>query len=258
VDAALDWCRQHDFPAEMKPGNRLWLPTVGQVRNPRVIGALSGSITTLGGQVLPECEISGLRQQGRKVISVSSGQTEYAADAFIWAGGAWVGQALGQLAPVPNIRPVRGQMLLYAPGSHALGHILYQDGLYLVPRKDGHLLAGSTTEDAGFDAGTTPEVLASLHEAACRLLPELRQHQPIRTWAGLRPGSPDNIPLIDRHPDYDNVWVHTGHYRYGVTMAPASSRLLAELMLGKSPHLDPAPYTWEAALGRSWQGVVVC
>lgn len=249
---ALAWCHEHNFPASTKQGNRLWLPSVAQVRNPRLINSLTSSVVALGGEVLTGFEISGLVQRGNKVISAVSGKIEYTADRFILATGAWAGQMLGALEPAPNIRPVRGQMLLYAPGSHSLDHILYQNGLYLVPRRDGHLLAGSTLEEVGFDARTTPEALKRLHETACDLLPTLRQHQPIRSWAGLRPGSPDNIPVIDRHPDYENVWVHTGHYRYGVTMAPASSRLLVELMLGKAPHLDPAPYSWQAALGRNW------
>lgn len=252
LDAALEWCRRHDFPAESLGGNRLWLPAVAQLRNPRLLAALAAAITAQSGRILPDCEITGLRREGRKAVAAMAGQAEYAADVFVWAGGAWAGQALAGMAPVPHVRPVRGQMLLYAPGSHALEHILYQDGLYLVPRRDGHLLAGSTLEDAGFDASTTPEILQKLHEAACNLLPGLRAHAPVRSWAGLRPGSPDNIPVIDRHPDYDNVWVSSGHFRYGITMAPAGSRLLAELMLGSSPHLDPAPYTWDAALGRKW------
>ncbi len=250
--AGLAWCRRHDFPAESLGGNRLWLPAVAQLRNPRLLAALAAAITAQSGRILPDCEITGLRREGRKAVAAMAGQAEYAADVFVWAGGAWAGQALAGMAPVPHVRPVRGQMLLYAPGNHALEHILYQDGLYLVPRRDGHLLAGSTLEDAGFDASTTPEILQKLHEAACNLLPGLRAHAPVRSWAGLRPGSPDNIPVIDRHPDFDNVWVSSGHFRYGVTMAPAGSRLLAELMLGSSPHLDPAPYTWDAALGRKW------
>lgn len=256
--AALDWCRAHEFPAAGRADGEIWLPAVGQVRNPRLTAALAGAVTALGGVILPGCEITGVRQAGGKALAALAGKLEYMADVFVWAGGAWAGQSLGQMAPVPNVRPVRGQMLLYAPGSHALEHILYRDGLYLVPRRDGHLLAGSTVEDAGFDAETTPASLQSLHEAACRLLPELRAHRPIRSWAGLRPGSPDNIPTIDRHPDYENVWVNTGHYRYGVTMAPASSRLLVELMLGASPHIDPAPYSWQSGLGRHWQGANAC
>ena len=257
LEAALAWCRQHHLPAEMTTG-RLWLPGVGQVRNPRIIAALSGAITAMGGEILTDCEISQVNRDGRMALTVASGQTEYTADAYIWAGGAWAAQALGPMAPVPHIRPVRGQMLLYAPGSHSLKHIIYRNGLYLVPRRDGHLLAGSTTEDAGFDARTTAEALQQLHEAACELLPELGGHQPIRSWAGLRPGSPDNIPVIDRHPDFDNVWVHAGHFRYGVTMAPASSRLLTELMLGQAPHLDPAPYSWAAAQARRWGSSAAC
>ncbi len=253
TEAATSWCRAHGFAVETLPGNRLWLPNVAQVRNPRLIQSLSGSVSTLGGHVLHNCKIDGLKSRGRMLTSVLSGVTEYRADKFVLATGAWSGQALGQASPIPNIRPVRGQMLLYAPGSHALEHILYRNGLYLVPRRDGHLLAGSTLEDAGFDASTTPDALARLHESACGLLPGLRDHAPIKSWSGLRPGSPDNVPLIDRHPDFDNVWIHTGHFRYGVTMTPASSRLLVELMTGDAPFVDPAPYSWQAALARDWR-----
>jgi glycine oxidase len=249
---AIHWCQAHHFAAEEKSGNRLWLPKVAQVRNPRLIQSLSGSISTLGGHVLHNCKIDGLKNQGRTVTSVFSNSAEYRADSFVVATGAWSGLPLGSFASVPNVRPVRGQMLLYAPGSHTLDHILYRDGLYLVPRKDGHLLVGSTLEDAGFDPVTTQEALARLHESACGLLPELHRQSPINAWSGLRPGSPDNIPVIDRHPDFDNLWIHTGHFRYGVTMTPASSQLLAELMLGETPLLDPAPYSWQAAQARNW------
>ncbi len=256
--AALAWCRAHDFAAEVRPDGGLWLPSVGQVRNPRLAVALAGAVAALGGRILPHCEISGLRFRAGKAVAALAGEVEYAADAFVWAGGAWSGLALGELAAAPNVRPMRGQMLLYAPGSHRLDHVVYQAGLYLVPRRDGHLLAGSTVEDAGFDASTLPDTLDRLHRDACALLPELRAHRPLRAWAGLRPGSPDNIPVIGRHPDCDNVWVNTGHFRYGVTMAPASSRLLAELMLDMAPHLDPAPYSWDAQLGRGWKSGSAC
>lgn len=256
---ARDWCVAHDFQAEFRADGALWLPGVGQLRNPRLVNALTGAVTALGGRILSEYEITGLRTSGGKAVAALSAHAEYPADGFVWAGGAWAGQPLGMLPAVPHVRPVRGQMLLYAPGSHGLRHILYRDGLYLVPRRDGHLLAGSTVEDAGFDARTTPEILDSLHRDACALLPELGTHRPIRSWAGLRPGSPDNIPVIDRHPELDNVWINTGHFRYGVTMAPASSRLLTELMLGATPHIDPAPYTWQAAQARpGWPSAATC
>ena len=133
-----------------------------------------------------------------------------------------------------------------------LDTILYRQGLYLIPRRDGHVLAGSTLEDAGFDKTTDDATCQRLHAEAAELLPVLGGLEPIRHWAGLRPGSPENIPVIDRHPHFDNVFVNVGHYRYGVTMAPASAELLIDLMEDRTPALDPAPYRWQAALERNW------
>ena len=110
----------------------------------------------------------------------------------------------------------------------------------------------STLEDAGFDKSTDAATAQRLHAEASVLLPALADAQPIRHWAGLRPGSPDNIPIIGRHPDFDNVFLNVGHFRYGVTMAPAAAELLADLMAGTPPALDPAPYGWEAAVERHW------
>ncbi|MFO7542071.1 MAG: FAD-dependent oxidoreductase, partial [Thiobacillus sp.] len=111
---------------------------------------------------------------------------------------------------------------------------------------------GSTVEDVGFDKSTDAATLQRLHDEAAAILPILGSMRPIRSWSGLRPGSPDNIPVIDRHPDFDNVFVNTGHYRYGVTMAPASAELLVDLIEGNTPALDPVPYRWQAALDRHW------
>ena len=114
------------------------------------------------------------------------------------------------------------------------------------------MLVGSTVEDAGFDKSTDAATLQRLHAEAAKMLPVLSTVQPIRHWAGLRPGSPGNIPVIGPHPDFDNVFINTGHYRYGVTMAPASAALLLDLMEGNTPALDPTPYSWQAALARTW------
>jgi glycine oxidase len=143
-------------------------------------------------------------------------------------------------------------MLLFKLQPGALDTILFSNGLYLIPRRDGHLLVGSTLEDSGFDKSTDAGTRQHLHAEAVRLLPALAEMQPIQHWAGLRPGAPDNIPVIDRHPNFDNVFVNAGHFRYGVTMAPASAELLVDLMEGRTPALDPAPYRWQAALEREW------
>ncbi len=234
------------------PENMIWLPGIAQVRNPRLITALRTAIVRMGGMLREECAVGGARVVGGRVIGLQTSFDELLVDSVVLATGAWAGTGLADLNPVPNIRPIRGQMLLFKLEPGALDTIVYRHGLYLIPRRDGHILVGSTVEDVGFDKSTDIATRHRLHAEAAELLPILSSVQPIQHWSGLRPGSPDNIPIIDRHPDYDNVFVNTGHYRYGVTMAPASAELLVDLMEGNTPALDPAPYSWQAALTRRW------
>jgi glycine oxidase len=194
--------------------------------------------------------------QGGRVTAVRTATDTFPADKVVLATGAWSGLGLAGLAATPQIRPIRGQMLLFKLAPGVLDTILYRNGLYLIPRRDGHVLVGSTLEDAGFDKSTDDATRQRLHLEAAGLLPALAAMQPMRHWAGLRPGSPDNIPVIDRHPDFENVFVNTGHYRYGVTLAPASAELLVDVMEGRTPALDPTPYRWQAALERSWAGIL--
>jgi len=228
------------------------MPGVAQARNPRLVAALRAAVLKLGGTILPQCGANAVRASSGRVIAVETACGEFAADRLVLATGAWAGLGLSGLAGVPQTRPVRGQMLLFKLEPGTLDTILYRRGLYLIPRRDGHILVGSTLEDVGFDKSTTAETRRSLQANAASLLPQLAEMQPLQQWAGLRPGSPDNIPVIDRHPDFDNVYVNTGHFRYGVTMAPASIELLADLIEVRIPALDPAPYRWQAAAERRW------
>lgn len=268
---ALAWCAAHGMAAErgvpaglrtLSPplppqsggSNSIWLPDVAQARNPRLVAALRGAVEALGGTVREHCEAIGVEKLGRRVTAVQAADERFSADRVVLATGAWAGLGIAGLKATPQIRPIRGQMLLFKLEPGGLGTILYRNGLYLIPRRDGHLLVGSTLEDAGFDKSTDDATRQRLHDEAAELLPVLATLEPARHWSGLRPGSPDNLPVIDRHPDFDNVFVNAGHYRYGVTMAPASAELLADLMEDKTPALDPAPYRWQAALERRWAG----
>lgn len=255
ADEALAWCAGHGLQAHRQGAGMtadVWLPGVAQVRNPRLVAALRTAVTRLGGSVRTHCAARAVRHRSGRVAAVDAACGEVAADRVVLATGAWSGLGLAGLAGTPGTRPVRGQMLLFRAEPGALDRILYRDGRYLIPRRDGHILAGSTLEDAGFDKSTDEATRRRLHDDAARLLPALAGMQPVLHWAGLRPGSPENVPLIDRHPDFENVFVNTGHYRYGVTMAPAASELLADLVEGRAPRLDPAPYSWEAARARRW------
>lgn len=253
---ALDWCAAHGIAARPVPSTgplaRLVLPSVAQARNPRLIRVLLDAVRALGAEVREHSAVARVSLQGNGVEIVLANGDRLHAGQLVLATGAWACAGLPDLPGPANVRPIRGQMLLFRLPAGALDTILYRDGLYLIPRRDGHVLAGSTLEDAGFDKATDAVTAAHLHARAAALFPPLAGEKPIRHWAGLRPGSPGNIPLIGRHPASERVFLNTGHYRYGLTMAPAAAELLADLMTGQSPALDPHPYAWAAFARRQW------
>jgi len=236
------WCREHAMPAKFE-NDRLWLPDVAQVRNPRLLNAMRQWLIKRGVRLLEQTEVTALNVVGDKVGTIAAGGTKLDADHFVVTAGAWSKSLLGEYAIDRELKPMRGQMLLYEATPGLIGQIQYRNDFYLVPRRDGHILAGSTVEDVGFDKGTTETAGQELHRKAVELLPALGEYQPIRHWSGLRPGSPDNIPVIGRHPMLQNLWLNTGHFRYGVTMSPASAKLIVDLMQNLQPALDMRPYT---------------
>jgi glycine oxidase len=165
-----------------------------------------------------------------------------AADLTLVAAGCWSGlladAAQELLPPTP---PVRGQMLALAPASLPGGAVLMASCGYLVPRRSGRLLVGSTMEHAGYDCHPTGAGTATLLAAAQRLVPALAQARLLATWAGLRPGSPDGLPSIGHGP-VPGLMVATGHLRNGVLLAPITARLIADLAQGRAPGLDLAPF----------------
>lgn len=246
-DAALQWCASHAVPAQ-RQNDALWLPKVGQVRNPRLLKALRARLLTLGVHLLEHCELAPLQAPGSRIVGWESTHGKrIEAAAYVLTAGAWSRSLLGPHALWLEHKPIRGQMLLYKLAAPVLSHILYQEDFYLVQRRDGLLLAGSTMEDVGFDKSTTPEAAAYLHARATKLLPVLRDFSPVMHWSGLRPGAPDNLPVIARHPAFDNLYLNTGHFRYGVTMAPASAEILARLVGGVLPPPDSCTYPYPAS-----------
>ena len=145
-------------------------------------------------------------------------------------------------------KPWRGQILLHKTDPGTLRHIInIGSGLdYMIPRSDGHLLIGSTIEDVGFDASTTPFSLERLSTLAGGLLPDLISSAR-GFWAGLRPGSPDGLPTIGRVPAVDNAWLATGHYRSGFHLSTGTALLIADSMCGISTQLNMDSFSVERA-----------
>ncbi len=222
----------------------LWLPHIANVRNPRLLTALAADVRRRGVTVHEQCELRGWDKSGGRITAAVSGSGErFEADMYVVAAGAWTGALCdGVTAYSPPVRPVKGQMLLYRDPQRRLSQIRLHRGHYVIPRRDGHVLCGSTLEFTGFDKSTTTSAREALREVAEMLAPWLRGNEPVAHWAGLRPGSPNGIPYIGRVPELENLWVNAGQFRNGLVLAPASSRLLAELIGARAPCVDPAPY----------------
>ncbi|MGE5027343.1 MAG: NAD(P)/FAD-dependent oxidoreductase [Betaproteobacteria bacterium] len=240
---AAQWCASHAMRME-REDSALWLPDVAQVRNPRLVKALRLALDRMGVRIAEQTEMTGIVSTESRLERLETTAGSVAAEQYIVAAGAWSKKLLGELGGQVCIKPVRGQMLLYKARPGMLRQIILQNGTYLIPRADGHILAGSTLEDVGFDKATTGEAEKMLHSKALSLLPELADAELVKHWAGLRPGSPQNIPTIARHPLLENLYLNSGHFRYGVTMAPASARILSNLICGRLQPLDVSPYGW--------------
>jgi glycine oxidase len=215
---------------------------VAQVRNPRLVRAVRHAVVKQGGLIEEGCEVTELLVRGGRVAGVRTTRGDFSADVVVMAAGAWSGRLLAELAIRPEIRPVRGQMLLFRGPPGLVSRIILGPRHYVIPRRDGRVLVGSTMEEVGFDAGTTAAAKEELLAAAVGLVPALAACELERHWAGLRPGSPDGVPYIGEHPEVAGLYLNSGHFRNGVVMAPASARLLADLVLGRAPILDPAAY----------------
>lgn len=241
VPLAQRWCEEHEVRLDCQDEN-IFLPDIAQVRNPRLIQALHRHVEILGGKIVEQCEVLAISTNVNCVQSIITTLGEFRSDNFIVCAGAWSRQVLGQLALQLDIKPMRGQMLLYKFDSPPLGNIILHDGVYIIPRRDGHVLVGSTLENAGFDKSTTDVARDFLGQRALQILPQLRDMPLIKQWSGLRPATPHNIPTIGRHPHLKNLYVNTGHFRYGVTMAPSSAEILLNEIAGLPQALDIAPY----------------
>ncbi len=259
TDLATRWCEQHgvmlqqvhleDCLPGISPdiqGAGLWLPAVAQVRNPRLMRALRKRVEMLGGTILEQHEVQKFEIAGERVVALQTSQGRLAADTYIVAAGAWSKALLGEHALSLDIRPIRGQMLLFKFDTPPFKQILLRENLYFIPRRDGHVLVGSTLEDVGFDKSTTADARDSLLGRSLEIFPDWRDREPLQHWAGFRPGSPDNIPTIGRHPHLANLYANSGHFRYGVTMSFASAELLRNVIEEWPQPFSVEEYRWKS------------
>jgi glycine/D-amino acid oxidase-like deaminating enzyme len=193
--------------------------------------------SAMGIEVRGGAEVTSIRtEEGR--LEVTAGEGRLSTAKAINCRGAWSG------APV---KPRKGQMLAVRPQDAAVEHVIHASGIYLVPRSSGRLVIGATVEDVGFDKSIEPETIHELHSAAVELVPELASAEVVASWAGLRPGTPDDLPVLGE-TETPGVFTASGHFRNGILLAPVTARIMANLLTGKPPGMNisgfsPARFT---------------
>jgi glycine oxidase len=175
-----------------------------------------------------------------RASGVGTAKTSYSAPVIVNCAGAWAGQLPPHEFPT---RPVKGQMLSLAGASRdLLRHVIRAPEIYLVPRGDGRILAGATVEEAGYDKRTDADTIQRMHQAAIHLVPALAQARILEAWAGLRPGSPDNLPILGATPT-PGYFVATGHFRDGILLTPVTAQVMAQMVTGGQPEYDVSAFS---------------
>jgi glycine oxidase len=247
-----DWQKATGWPVEMLTGAEarrregrispeicaaLFFPRDWQVDNRLLCQALAESCRKLGVVLRPQTPAREILLEHDRAAGVATRNSTIAAPLVVLAAGAWA----GGLWPRLKIAPVKGQMLCLQAEAGFMRHVVYSPRGYLVPRRDGRVLAGATTEDAGFDKTLT---LGGVHAVATRALeiaPALSARPLAEMWAGLRPRALDGWPVLGPDPEILGLHYATGHYRNGILLAPRTAQLAAETILsGESgPELQP-------------------
>jgi glycine oxidase len=175
-------------------------------------------------------------------VEVSSAAGQFTARSFVNCQGAWSG------APV---KPRKGQMLYVQPAMNLLQHVLRAPEVYVVPRSTGKILIGATVEDIGFDKSVESDAIATLLRLATKYVPDLATAPITQSWAGLRPGTPDDLPILGP-TEIPGAFIATGHFRNGILLAPMTARIMADLIGNRPSPLDigffsPARFSHETA-----------
>ncbi len=218
-------------------------PQEHQVSAGRLTQALAHAAARRGAALRQGVAVTGLATNGRRVTGVRTPAGNASGGEVVLAAGSWTGAFARRLGVPLPVRPVRGQMLAFADFALPLRHVVWGEAAYLVPKANGFLFVGATVEDVGFRRSTTVRGLRHLRRAARALVPSLAYGEVASSWAGLRPGSADGLPILGRVPGWDGVSVASGHFRNGILLAPITGRLMAQLLTGGETELPLAPFS---------------
>ncbi len=220
----------------------LKFPFDTQVENRRLISALASANAQLGVNLEIGTEVTSLKIERQKVSGLETSRGFIACNSVVIAGGAWSSllEVPDKALPELRIKPVRGQMLCFEANPPIARHVIYSPRGYIVPRRDGRLLAGSTTEHAGFEKRVTAGGVQSILSASLEISPRIAGLPLTDSWAGLRPRAADTLPVLGPCAEIAGVFYATGHYRNGILLAPITAELISGAIVDKT-----FPETWK-------------
>lgn len=242
--AKVAWQRQQGYradwlsPEEVEQGwpwiapgfGAFWAPEDGMLDPVRMVDAFRADAVRHGAKIVHDTAV-GLLRRGDELLGVTGEKGAYPAAHVVVAGGAWAGRLEHLPRPV-SVEPVRGQMAAFPWPEGVPPAIVYGPRCYLLKRGD-EMLVGATMEHAGFDVEVTPQGIADLLARVVTIHPALATAKPTRTWAGLRPGTPDGLPIIGPEPRLRGLWYATGHGRNGILLAGITGEVIAQGIAGE-------------------------
>jgi len=207
-----------------------WLPEEATVEPRLLMDALIAAAQNRGVEFRGNCEVTKLLIEGHHCAGVLAGGDKVMAEHVVLAAGCFscrIGDHEEIAARYAPTRPVRGQMIALRPDGAGLQRVLRSDRGYLVPRRDGLIVAGSTSEDGVYEKRVTPAGIRKILDNALELFPALAGAEILETWSGLRPGTPDDLPILGP-TDIDGLLIATGHYRNGILLSAVTAKLVRE------------------------------
>lgn len=206
----------------------LFFPNDCQVENRKLLHALKKYVEFNNIEIRENTEIKNLLIENGRIIGAENETEKFFAGKVVLAAGAWTSLIKAENFVMPQILPIRGQMIEFHTAKRLFQRVIYSPRGYLVPRTDGRVLAGATVEDVGFDKSLSREGIEYLRENTLEIAPSLVNLEIAEKWAGLRPFAADGLPILGSFPQVENLILATAHYRNGILLAPLTAKILAE------------------------------
>lgn len=240
----VEWCDRttiHEYQPDLSTDimGGWWFPQDAQVNNQQLAQVLLQSARQLGVTLEEGVGVTGFETKDQQIQQVQTTAGSWQAQTYVLATGSWS----QELLPIP-VTPRKGQLFAVQTPKQTLNKVLFGPGTYIVPRQNGRIVVGATSEDVGFAAYNTPGGIQSLLEKTIRLYPPLADHPLEACWWGFRPATPDESPILGHSP-YDNLILATGHYRNGILLTPVTARLITDLIM--TGQADPCltNFSWQ-------------